>query len=33
MEMAMRLMETAETVMEIDGDGSGALPHPGRVPE
>jgi hypothetical protein len=33
MEMAMRSMETAETAMETDGDGSGALPHPGRVPE
>jgi hypothetical protein len=26
-------METAETVMETDEDGSGALPRPGRVPE
>jgi hypothetical protein len=25
-EMAMRSMETAETAMEIDGDGSRALP-------
>jgi hypothetical protein len=33
MEMAVRSMETAETVMETDGDGSGALPRPGRVPE
>jgi hypothetical protein len=33
MEMAVRSMETAETVMETDGDGSRALPHPGRVPE
>jgi hypothetical protein len=30
MEMAVRLMETAETVMEM---APGALPHPGRVPE
>jgi hypothetical protein len=33
MEMVVRSMETAETAMETDGDGSGALPHPGRVPE
>jgi hypothetical protein len=26
-------METAETVMETDGDSPGALPRPGRVPE
>jgi hypothetical protein len=33
MEMAVRSMEMAETAMETDGDGSGALPRPGRVPE
>jgi hypothetical protein len=33
MEMAVRSMETAEMVMEVDGDGSGALPRPNRVPE
>jgi hypothetical protein len=33
MEMAVRSMETAETAMETDGDGFGALPRPGRVPE
>jgi hypothetical protein len=33
MEMAVRSMETAETAMETDGDGSGALPRPGRVSE
>jgi hypothetical protein len=33
MEMAVRSMEMAETVIETDGDGSGALPHPSRVPE
>jgi hypothetical protein len=33
MEMAVRLMETTETAMETDGDGSGALPRPDRVPE
>jgi hypothetical protein len=33
MEMAVRSMETAERAMETDGDGSGALSHPGRVPE
>jgi hypothetical protein len=33
MEMAVRSMETAETAMETDGNGSGALPRPGRVPE
>jgi hypothetical protein len=33
MEMAVRLMETAEMAMETDGDGSGALPRPSRVPE
>jgi hypothetical protein len=33
MEMAVRSMEMVETVMETDGDGSGALPRPGRVPE
>jgi hypothetical protein len=31
MEMAVRSMETAEIAMETYGDGSGALPHPGRV--
>jgi hypothetical protein len=31
--MAVRSMETAETAMETDGDSSGALPRPGRVPE
>jgi hypothetical protein len=31
--MAVRSMETAETAMETNGDGPGALPHPGRVPE
>jgi hypothetical protein len=25
MEMAVRSMETAETVMEVDGDGSGGI--------
>jgi hypothetical protein len=31
MEMAVRSMETAETVMETDGDGSGGLfPVPAR---
>jgi hypothetical protein len=33
MEMVVRSMETAEMAMETDGDGSGALPRPGRVPE
>jgi hypothetical protein len=33
MEMAVRSMETVETAMETDGDGSGALPHLGKVPE
>jgi hypothetical protein len=33
MEMVVRSMEKAETVMETDGDGSGALPRPDRVPE
>jgi hypothetical protein len=33
MEMAVRSMETAETAMEIDGDGSGGTSRPGRVPE
>jgi hypothetical protein len=33
MEMVVRSMETAETMMETDGDSSGPLPHPGRVPE
>jgi hypothetical protein len=33
MEMAMRSMETAETAMETDGDGSGGISHPGRVPK
>jgi hypothetical protein len=33
MEMVVRSMETAETAMETDGDGSGALSCPGRVPE
>jgi hypothetical protein len=33
MEMAVRSMEMVETAMETDGDGSGALPRPGRVPE
>jgi hypothetical protein len=33
MEMAVRSMETAETAVETDGDGSGAVPHPGRVLE
>jgi hypothetical protein len=33
MEMAVRSMETVETAMETDGDGSGALPRPARVPE
>jgi hypothetical protein len=33
MEMAVRLIETVETAMETDGDGSGALPCPGKVPE
>jgi hypothetical protein len=33
MEMAVRSMETAEMAMETDGDGSGALPRPGRVSE
>jgi hypothetical protein len=33
MEMAVRSMATAETAMETDGEGSRALPHPGRVPE
>jgi hypothetical protein len=28
MEMVVRSMEAAETVMETDGDGSGALPYP-----
>jgi hypothetical protein len=31
--MAVRSMEMAEMAMETDGDGSGALPRPGRVPE
>jgi hypothetical protein len=29
----VRSMETVETAMETDGDGSGALSCPGRVPE
>jgi hypothetical protein len=33
MEMAVRSMETAETAMETDGDGSRGTSHPGRVPE
>jgi hypothetical protein len=33
MEMALRSMETVETAMETDGDGSGALLRPGRVPK
>jgi hypothetical protein len=33
MEMAVRSMETAETAMETDGDGSGGNPRPGRVSE
>jgi hypothetical protein len=33
MEMVVRSLETVETMMETVGDGSGALPHPGRVPE
>jgi hypothetical protein len=33
MEMAVRSMEMAETATETDGDGSGAPPRPGRVPE
>jgi hypothetical protein len=33
MEMAVRSMETAETVMETDEMAPGALPRPGRVPE
>ena len=33
MKMAVRSMEMAETAMETDGAGSGALPRPGRVPE
>jgi hypothetical protein len=33
MEIAVMSMETAETTMETDEDGSGALPHPSRVPE
>jgi hypothetical protein len=33
MEMAVRSMEMAETVIETDGDGFGALPRPGKVPE
>jgi hypothetical protein len=33
MEMVVRSMETAEMAMETDGDGSGALPRSGRVPE
>jgi hypothetical protein len=33
MEMAVRSMEMAKTAMETDGNGSGALPCPGRVPE
>jgi hypothetical protein len=33
MEMAVRSMEMAETAMETDGDGSGALPRPSRVSE
>jgi hypothetical protein len=33
MEMAVRSMETVETVMETNGDCSGALPRLGRVPE
>jgi hypothetical protein len=33
MEMAVRSMETAETVMETMKMAPGALPHPGRVPE
>jgi hypothetical protein len=33
MEMAVRSMETAETAMETDGDGSGGTSRPVRVPE
>jgi hypothetical protein len=33
MEISVRSMETAETAMETNGDGSGALPRPSRVPE
>jgi hypothetical protein len=33
MEMAVRSIEMAEMEMETDGNGSGALPCPGRVPE
>jgi hypothetical protein len=33
MKMAVRSMETVEMMMETDGDGSGALPRPGRVSE
>jgi hypothetical protein len=33
MEMAVRSIETTEMEMETDGDGSRALPRPGRVPE
>jgi hypothetical protein len=33
MEMAVRSMETAETAMETNGDGSRGTSHPGRVPE
>jgi hypothetical protein len=33
MEMGVRSMETADTAMETDGDGSGALPCPGRLLE
>jgi hypothetical protein len=33
MEMTVMSMETVVTMMETDGDGSKALPRPGRVPE
>jgi hypothetical protein len=33
MEMAVKSMETAVEVMESMEMASGALPHPGRVPE
>jgi hypothetical protein len=33
MEMAVRSMETAETAMETDGDGSEGTSRPSRVPE
>jgi hypothetical protein len=33
MEMVVRSMETEETAMETDGDGSGGTSRPGRVPE